>query len=91
MTKIPKDSNVGDRMNLWYRQRNFIHLMLQNCSISRFFQNIMQNFINFPMSIISSKKEFGARRYGQNTEGYSTSQDNLTLLKRTSGSSNGTS
>jgi hypothetical protein len=35
------------------------------------------------MSISSSKTEFGAKRYGQNTEEHTTSQDDPTLHKMT--------
>jgi hypothetical protein len=32
MAKIPKDNNVCDRMNLWYRPCNFSNPMLKNWS-----------------------------------------------------------
>jgi hypothetical protein len=40
--------------------------------------------ISFTMSISSSKTEFGAKRYGQNTEGYTAAQDDPILHKMTS-------
>jgi hypothetical protein len=40
---------------------------LLKCSI--FFPNLVENFIRFPTSTGSPKMEFGAKSYGQNTEG----------------------
>jgi hypothetical protein len=35
-----------------------------------FYQNLVENFISFPTSTRSPKTEFGAKSYGQNTEGH---------------------
>jgi hypothetical protein len=50
---------------------------------SGFFQNLVQNFINFTTSISSSKTEFGAKRYGRNTEGHMAAHDDPMLHKMT--------
>jgi hypothetical protein len=41
MTKIPKGSDVGDRMNLWYYRCNFNHPTLQNGSNAQDFSRIL--------------------------------------------------
>jgi hypothetical protein len=37
MAKIPKGSDVCDRMNLWYRRCNFSNTTLKFCQILRIF------------------------------------------------------
>jgi hypothetical protein len=84
MAKILKDSDVGDRMNLWYRRCNFNTPTLKNWSNTQYFSKILcRNFISFLTSIRSSKTEFGAKRYGQNTEWHMEAHDDPTLHKIT--------
>jgi hypothetical protein len=40
MAKIPKGSDVGDKMNLWYRRCNFNNLTLKNRSNTLYFSRI---------------------------------------------------
>jgi hypothetical protein len=41
MAKMPKGSDVVDRMNLWYRRCNFNTLTLKNWSNTQDFQNLV--------------------------------------------------
>jgi hypothetical protein len=74
---------VGDRMNLWYVGATSIIQCSKTTQILRIFTESCGKFYKVLTSISSSKTELGAKRYRQNTEGRTATQDDPTLHKMT--------